>query len=194
MTTEIAKYEFRMQATGMVANGKPDFEQWLDFGRGLWKLRTSVQWSIGDWLIYGEMVYGEMYAQALVQTRYTYGALANMASVARAFESSRRRENLSWSHHEAVKSLSEDMQDELLDKAERQELGRDDLRELVVEIKSLGESDNNTLSPNVVLIQIAIVKLDGVEFLEWHNDSSSINYDAIAQMVAELRLMIRGTE
>src|SRR5262249_41792955 len=68
---------------------------------------------------------------AVEQTGYDYQTLANDKTVARSIQLSRRRENLSWSHHEAVASLPEPEQDRLLDEAEREELTMRQLRQRV---------------------------------------------------------------
>ena len=73
---------------------------------------------IGDWLVYGEHTYGEMYAQALDATGFSYGTLANQVYVAQRFDFSRRRENLSFSHHQEVAALPPEEADELLDRAD----------------------------------------------------------------------------
>jgi hypothetical protein len=52
-----------------------------------------------------------MYSQALDATEMEYGTLANAKWVSGQFEFSRRRENLSWSHHLEVAKLGPDEQD-----------------------------------------------------------------------------------
>lgn len=52
----------------------------------------------------------------------------NCAAVSRSFETSRRREVLSYSHHVEVASLPPDEADELLDKAEREGLSTREVR------------------------------------------------------------------
>jgi hypothetical protein len=44
--------------------------------------------------------YGEMYSQALDATDYEDGSLRNAKYVADRIEICRRRQNLSWSHHQ----------------------------------------------------------------------------------------------
>ncbi|HWO48080.1 MAG TPA: hypothetical protein VNM41_08470, partial [Solirubrobacterales bacterium] len=60
------------------------------------------QWWLGDWVRYGADKWGEKYTQAARITGYDPRSLANMASIAAAFDSSRRRDDLTWSHHVAV--------------------------------------------------------------------------------------------
>jgi hypothetical protein len=81
------------------------FEQWENIGSTLHSVEGSIQWWIGDWLNYGEQRYGEKYSQALEVTDASYQTLAHAKSVASKFEFCRRRQNLSWSHHQEVASL-----------------------------------------------------------------------------------------
>ena len=62
-----------------------------------------------------------MYSQALDETEYSYQTLANDKWVAGQIEFCRRRQNLTWSHHEVVASLMSEEPEEalaLLDTAE----------------------------------------------------------------------------
>lgn len=71
-------------------------------------------------------MYGETYAQAIEATGYEEQSLRNAKFVAASVEFSRRRENLSWSHHAEVASFDADEQTRWLDEAER----KDDLTAL----------------------------------------------------------------
>ena len=68
-------------------------------------------WWWGDWLRFGERKYGEMYSQAIDHSKLDYQTLANSTYVSGAVEFSRRRENLSWSHHKEIASLEPEDQD-----------------------------------------------------------------------------------
>lgn len=57
--------------------------------------------ALGDWLNYGENAYGEMYSQVMDETGFSLQTLTNDKYVASKIEIYRRREILSWSHHEA---------------------------------------------------------------------------------------------
>lgn len=98
-------------------------EQWAAIGEVLQAVEKSIGWWLGDWWNYGQRHYGEMKYQAARDhiadlTGHTYKTVVNAAAVAKAFEPSRRRENLSFSHHEAVSSLKDaEQQEELLDQA-----------------------------------------------------------------------------
>jgi hypothetical protein len=76
-------------------------------------------WWIGDWVNYGNAAFGEKYSRASRITGYDTQSLMNMAYVASRFDFSRRRENLSWSHHAEVAALSPAEQELWLDRASR---------------------------------------------------------------------------
>lgn len=107
--------------TGLQVTRALTWDEWVAVGRRVDEVDVAIQWIIGDWINYGDKQYGEVYAQAVEFTRYDYHTLANFAYVSRAFEFSRRRENLTFSHHAAVAGLMHDMPQKaelLLDAAE----------------------------------------------------------------------------
>jgi hypothetical protein len=110
----------------------PDSElnlpQWQTIGRSLGRLGRYSQWWIGDWLLYANRRWGEMYTEAGKITGYDYGSLRNMAYVAQRFEMSRRRDKLSWTHHADLASLGPTEQDYWLDRAVDLRLSTQDLR------------------------------------------------------------------
>jgi hypothetical protein len=129
--TELATIErndVEVTPTSWTPTGEMSFEDWCEAGTKLGQIAEAVQWWIGDWINFGATTYGEKYADALEATGYEYGSLANMASVAGEFESSRRRENLSWSHHAAVASLEPAAQESELDRAVAEGLSSKALR------------------------------------------------------------------
>ena len=102
--------------------------EWLVVGRRLGGVSRCNQWWLGDWVRYGAEKWGEKYTQAAKITGYDPRSLANMASVAAAFDSSRRRDDLTWSHHVAVAGLPEPEQETWLDRAAAEGLSVADLR------------------------------------------------------------------
>ena len=81
--------------------------EWRAGGALLGKIERSVSWWLGDWWAFGEARYGER--KTIVDAEDWEGpdfkTCANAANVARAFETSRRREVLSFSHHAEVAAL-----------------------------------------------------------------------------------------
>jgi hypothetical protein len=105
-----------------------DFPEWVADGRRLGAMSRCCQWTIGDWIRYGHARFGERYAPAAKITGYDVQTLMNMVHVASRFDISRRRENLSWSHHETVASLDIKQQEYWLDRAATDKLSIADLR------------------------------------------------------------------
>lgn len=113
---EIVVLSDRVKATkkGLIIKGDLTFNEWEGVGKKLNTIEGAVHWWIGDWLNYGEKHYGETYAQAVEETGYAYGTVANDKYVSSRIEFSRRRENLSLGHHQTVASLEPEEQDKLL--------------------------------------------------------------------------------
>lgn len=114
-------------ANGLTLPPDLSFEAWENIGKGLRAFEKNRLWYWGDWLNYGEEHYGERYAQAVEASDYTVGVLYNTTYVAKAFPISRRRE-ISWSHHQAVASLSVEEQDRWLDETEARGLTLSEVR------------------------------------------------------------------
>ena len=102
--------------------------EWLAVGKRLGGISRCNQWWLGDWVRYGTEKWGEKYTQAAKITGYDPRSLANMASISAAFEMSRRRDDLTWSHHVAVAALPEAEQEAWLDRAAVESFSVADLR------------------------------------------------------------------
>jgi hypothetical protein len=113
-----------------------DLEEWLLHGRRMGSIGRGSAWWIGDWVNYGNAAFGEKYTRASRITGYDVQSLMNMAYVASRFELSRRRENLSWSHHAELAALPAAEQDGWLDRAARAGLSVRRLREALRESRS----------------------------------------------------------
>jgi hypothetical protein len=95
-------------------------EEWIETGIVLARIGAGMMWWVGDYWIYGEKKYGGR--KAIVDDPNWQGpsfqTCANAASVCRAFETSRRREVLSFGHHAEVAALDPTEADRLLDWAQ----------------------------------------------------------------------------
>lgn len=153
MTTELSTERASAQftPTGLLIPEGMTFEQWEEIGNSLAGIEQARQWWVGDWVNYGEARYGEKYTQALDATGLAYQTLMNAASVARKVEISRRRENLSWSHHEAVAKLDPAEQDRWLDRAASERLTRAEVR---AALKPGDEADEDELVAFVTTLRI----------------------------------------
>jgi hypothetical protein len=93
-------------------------EEWRRIILGLEGLGTTIQWWLGDALVYGEKRFGpQAYALAVELTGRNASTLRNYAWVAKAFQLQRRRRDLPWSFHQAVAAQDPERQEELLDMA-----------------------------------------------------------------------------
>lgn len=101
--------------------------------------QTAVRFAMGDLLVFAEGVHSEKYAQLQAATNLSRHTLENYASVSARVAYSRRREELTWSHHEAVARLSPEEQTAYLKRAIRDKLNVDELRAVVREETGDGE-------------------------------------------------------
>jgi hypothetical protein len=114
--------------------------EWSAVGRRFGEVSRCSQWWLGDWINYGNAKFGERYSRAAKLTGYDVQSLMNMVYVASRFETYRRRENLSWSHHASVASLDLDGQEHWLTRASEDGLSVADLRvELRAQRRALKE-------------------------------------------------------
>jgi hypothetical protein len=115
--------------------------EWRAVGGRLRELKNCMLWWVGDWCAYGECHYGATYTEALVETDYDYQTIANAKWVASRFEFSRRRENLSWSHHREVAPLEPAEADRWLDRAIAEHWSQKTLRAAIKAARSRLEGD-----------------------------------------------------
>src|SRR5262249_42045634 len=110
---------FRLSQNGLVPIGSPSFTQWLACGHFIKNAEQSVQFWIGDWLLFGERSFGKTdYEQAALQTGIANQTLRIYKHVAAALPLSLRRNTLSFHHHKEVASLPPETQELLLKQAE----------------------------------------------------------------------------
>ena len=106
--------------TGLEIAEKLSADEWRDLGLQISRTRGATQWWIGDWWAFAENRYGDR--KAMVEAEDWEGpafqTCMNAAIVSNAFETSRRREVLSFRHHAEVASLPVEWQERVLDHAE----------------------------------------------------------------------------
>lgn len=120
---------------GAIFDENLPFEQWQSIGATLRYLEKSILFWVGDWINYGEKNFGEKYSQAIESTGYDVQTLKNAAWVASKVEKSRRRDNLSFSHHAEVASLPPKEQEEMLDQVQEHGMTRQELRRAIQKSK-----------------------------------------------------------
>lgn len=119
---------FRITAKGLELTGDPNQNDWQELGKYLFFVEAAIQWLIGDWLVYGQDVaWGDatLLAEQFERNPHTFH---NYMSVCRTVDISRRRDDLSFGHHEAVAKLSPDEQVQALAHAAKTGMGVADFR------------------------------------------------------------------
>lgn len=119
-TTELGIIPGEITPVGLKLPAGLELGEWINAGKLLSIMEDGVKWWRGDWINYGEdrADWGEMYTQALEESDMTYGGLRNEAYVARRVHLSRRRDKLTWSHHQEVAPFEPGLQDWWLSRAE----------------------------------------------------------------------------
>lgn len=162
--------------TSWVPQGDMSYEQWADaFGR-LQRMNRCCNWWLGDALIWGEAHYGDRYTQAIELTGLEVQTLMNVTSVARRVEPERRRESLSWSHHEVVASLPAAEQDRWLEEAEQEGMTRNRLR------SRLSGTPKDAPDPDQ---QLAATHVGQIHF-KFVAESSDAAHDKVKELAAKL--------
>lgn len=130
-TTLSVGAKYKTSAVGLVAKGKPSYAEWEIALSVVCGIAKSCPWWIGDLLNLGEHTYGETYSQALAATGFDEGYLKNCKWVASHVEMSRRRDNLSFSHHQEVAPFDPEDQDKWLERAVKNHWSCKQLREAI---------------------------------------------------------------
>ncbi len=205
-TKELVVSSFKLERAGVEAIGTPSFEQWLACGAFIKNCQGAVHFWIGDWLNYGEEVYGEVYAQALDETGYDYDTLRHDKWVASRVAKCRRRHNLSFSHHAEVADLTEEEQELLLLKAQTEQLTRESFRKIVRRYK--GQKLEETKSPDEVqkekdfekveiLVGLSLQLREGVnevKFDKLNGDARDFLFSELKKTVSALAKLLLGYE
>lgn len=117
---DLSTDKFTLTMVGLEVEGKPDFEEWMDYGVMLRTLDgTSRQFAIGDWIVHGFGTYehGKWDAVQQVWGGNELNQLRQYEWVAKSIKSVTRVTLLSWSHHRAVAELDPDKQRYWLEQA-----------------------------------------------------------------------------
>jgi hypothetical protein len=140
-----------LQRSGLIISGPISFHRWEQAGHQLISFAESTAWWIADWLAYGESSFHDRYREAVERTSLSYQTLRNYVWIARRFDLSRRRDNLSFGHHAEVAALDRPEQDYWLRKAEEFGWSRNQLRSNVKASLKERNVDKDTDSPQVTV-------------------------------------------
>lgn len=135
-------------STGLVFAENTPVEVWGPLTERLIRQNKRIEWAIGDALQFGERRYGDTYTAWAHESGLSENTLATIKWVAGKIESSRRREDVGWSHHREAASLDipED-QDSVLVEAVDQGMTRHELRERVKKVKQDRKRAERALLP-----------------------------------------------
>jgi hypothetical protein len=118
--------------TKLVIRGKMTAQEYAGLLATLGGMARNHQWWVGDALVDGEKRFGEdEYSQLVESADLEPHTLTNYRWVAASVEPSRRREDLSWSHHAEVARLAPETQTLMLAEAVERSWGVRELREAV---------------------------------------------------------------
>jgi hypothetical protein len=123
-----------LYSNGLKLPPELDLESWKLIGAKLANIAQGVQWAVGDWWCHGYHQYGERKAVAAARLLpFEFGTLMNWGSVARKIDTSRRREDVSFSHHVEVAKLPADKQERWLARAVEHRLSTKKLRQQIAQ-------------------------------------------------------------
>lgn len=136
MSTAIvtADDKFKASETGLVVAPNVTYEEWAAYGRELARQYSSLQWRVGDWINFGEQRFGEMYAQALDDTHFSYGTLRNYASICARIPHSNRHPQLKFHQAKHVACLELGQQAKVVQYAVANNLTGDEILEVVQKV------------------------------------------------------------
>lgn len=143
---------FKFKQMELSITGVHKIEDWLEVGKLLTGMESSLNWWIGDWLVFGEHTYGQKYSQAESVTKHRQDYLKACNFVSSKVPAENRIQGLSWSHHREVAALSVSEQKRWLTKALDNEWTvselRINMRKTMAEYSE--ESETSTKSFNLV--------------------------------------------
>jgi hypothetical protein len=171
--------------------GKPDFEEWMDYGQSLKVLDgTARQFAIGDWIVMGFDTYehGKWDAVQQVWGESDLSALRQYEWVARQVKSVTRVTHLSWTHHREIAELAPGKQRYWLEQAATNKWSVATLRQKLSEkiYLKLYKGDMLEVLPNLGKFDLVVTDPPyGVTGWEWDELETSDWLDAIIPHLSE---------
>lgn len=147
------------------------FARYEALGGLLGAVKRRSSWWIGDWLNFGEGVYGEAFAQAVAATGLNEQTLLHYQFVCRQVPNSRRYADLAFGVHALVARLEPREQTGWLRKASRKGWGEKELREAMKAKRSetqpqlIPDGEEGTDRTAVVEVAKAIIR-DAVAYVD----------------------------
>lgn len=176
---------FKFTARGLEPIGTPSLEDWLSCGQRLRFLKGAIHFLIGDWLVYGEMRFGETYRQAVEATGFDVQTLRADKWVALRIPPERRQEQLSFAHHKEVADMDEEDQEELLAQAVEKKLTRDQFKKFINKQEFREEQPKPVISPFRKAIHSGEAFIESLHTLAG-TQLSPDEYDELRELLQEI--------
>ena len=130
MTLPAVKEDWDLSAIGLrLLDPELSFERFTELCWTLGRFHEAVRFAIGDAIIAGEKLYGEEAFQAFEALNLSEEGRREYLRVSERVPRSRRRRDLSWSHHRAVAALEPTAQKQWLKRASEEGMSHHEMRE-----------------------------------------------------------------
>lgn len=147
--------KFQASPVGLTISEDITFDEWRGIAEAFGRALDAAAWCIGDWLVYGERVWGRqlllegetgepgaakkipshVYDEALAATKLDRHTLQTYASVCRAIPEPERRQKLTFAHHRLLAPLSPDKRREWLAILDSESSGRPTVKRLALSLR-----------------------------------------------------------
>jgi hypothetical protein len=185
----------KITPTSLTLSKDLSYEKWAEIGLRITRVKRFTGWALADWLNFGERKYGQVYTQAVARTGFQADYLAILKHVAANVDPSRRRENLSFTHHRLVASLEPKDQERFLSDAEENDWSQEELREAVRDFKLLQEPEpviERRLPRDPPMIEPESYRETGEQILPTNRPSIENDFHHLLSLVKALLVAERG--
>ena len=122
--------------SALIKTSIPEEEDWQQAVDDLISTQRSINWWLGDLIVYGEAQIGdEIYQYFPIDV--SEGLLSRCANVSRAFPIGTRNERLSWTHHYEAMRLNSEWRSAALCRAEQEQMDTGAFKTYVSELKDM---------------------------------------------------------
>lgn len=189
--SSLKKISAKAKPSALIIPEKATLEQWTDIGRKLYHAGQTMTWWLADWAAYGDREYGQLKEFCEIQGM-NYQTIRNLAAIASSVEMSRRRDNLSFSHHAEVSGLAAREQTKWLALAIKESLSVVELRRQIrsstaihLPEKTYGPSDEG-IEMQKLFLDASVVFDRRSDFVKKHPDEAWGYASPLLQKAAEL--------
>lgn len=148
MSKLVPNKDFIRGCTSMTFLREVSYDEWEKEGKFMLEMAKAANGPLrfwwGDWLIYGEDKFGEKFSQAVDASGYELGTLRNAKWVCNKIAPERRRDKLSFGHHQVVASLPLEDQEKWLTEAELESWSVAELRNHIKGVQETSVGDGVT--------------------------------------------------